>query len=160
MKEKINITSIAEEMEEGDLTQKQRKLLQETRQLYNQAYAPYSNFKVAAIAVLENGIMIKGTNQENAAYPSGICAERVALFQAGALYPDVAIETLCITATSAHKAIKHPVSPCGACLQVMGESEYRQKKPFLVMLAGEEGKVLLVKGVHNFLPFRFSPDEL
>src|SRR5262245_56002156 len=109
MSENIHISCAGVLFDEAELTREQAGLLQNTRSLYNQAYAPYSNFHVAAIAQLEDGTLVKGTNQENAAYPSGLCAERVALFQAGALYPGKAIRQLCITATSKLKEVSKPV---------------------------------------------------
>jgi cytidine deaminase len=160
MVEKIQYQSEGVLVDESDLTTDQRQLLQKTRGLFANAYAPYSRFRVAAIALLENGIMVTGTNQENAAYPSGLCAERVALFQAGSLYPDMAVKTLCISAKNEQKLTDKPVSPCGACLQVISESEYRQQKPMTLMLAGESGKILLIEGVKNLLPFRFLPHAL
>ncbi len=160
MIEKIQYQSEGVLVDEADLTPEQLQLLQETRNLFGQAYAPYSRFRVAAIALLHNGTRVKGTNQENAAYPSGLCAERVALFQAGSLFPDAVVNILCIAAKNEQKLTNKPVSPCGACLQVISESEYRQQKPITIMLAGEEGKILLIEGVKNLLPFRFLPDAL
>ena len=160
MKQTLHLTSEAIEADEAGLDEEQRQLLQETRSYLPQAYAPYSRFHVAAIALLEDGTRVAGTNQENAAYPSGLCAERVALFHAGALHPGKAIRYLCITVKSESRKVTKPVSPCGACLQVMTESEYRQQKPFTLILAGEEGNILLITGTKNLLPFRFLPDEL
>lgn len=141
---------------EEELDKEDYELLSKARAFTARAYAPYSRFKVAAVLLLEDGTVVQGSNQENAAYPSGLCAERVALFQAGALYPDKKIKSIAITASSDQMDLNTPVYPCGACLQVMSETEHRNGHSFKIILAGERGKVLLADGVATFLPFRFQ----
>lgn len=160
MSEKIDIQCQGTLLDENELSAEYQQLLGHTRLLYANAYAPYSRFHVAAIALLEDGTEVKGTNQENAAYPSGLCAERVTLFHAGAVYPGKRIKVLCISASSEDKEVNKPVAPCGSCLQVISESEFRQDSPITILLSGASGKVLMVEGVKNLLPFRFLPDEL
>lgn len=122
------------------------------------AYAPYSKFHVGAALKLENGEMIQGNNQENIAYPSGLCAERVALFYSGANYPGIAIQTLCIVAKGDLIPNNAILSPCGSCRQVMLESENRQKNPIKVILINQDGSLYVVDSVKFFLPFGFGPE--
>lgn len=124
------------------------------------AYAPYSSFKVGAALLLENGEIVCGSNQENAAYPSGLCAERVAMFAASAEYPGVAFTAIAITAKAKGFVINYPVSPCGACRQVMAEYENTGKKPLRVILKGESGKIIIIKNSTNLLPLAFSSTNL
>ena len=120
------------------------------------AYAPYSNFKVGASVRLENGEIVVGNNQENIAYPSGLCAERVALFYVGANYPNVSIETICIVAKGDLIPIDSILAPCGCCRQVMIESEQRQSKPIRVILVNQNKTVVVIETVKHFLPFIFG----
>lgn len=161
MKKAVTKEVRAELMQSEELTHEQHRAWQIARALLPHAYAPYSHFKVAAVAILDDGTVVSGTNQENAAYPSGLCAERVALFHAGAIYPQRKVVRLVITAQSEHAAHPEgPVSPCGGCLQVMAETEYRQGEPYEIILSGASGDVLVAQGVSTFLPFRFTPDHL
>ena len=114
---------------ETELNQLDFKLLAEAKEAVLKAYAPYSNFHVGAAVLLEDGTIIQGNNQENIAYPSGLCAERVALFHAGAQFPGIAVDLICIVAKGDLMPISQLLSPCGACRQVMLESENRQNKP-------------------------------
>ncbi|MFN3528305.1 MAG: cytidine deaminase [Bacteroidia bacterium] len=120
------------------------------------AYAPYSDFHVGAAVQLANGELLPGCNQENAAFPSGLCAERVAFFTAGAFYPGVPIESVAITIRSASKADHEPAAPCGGCLQVMRDVELRQDKPIRVLLKGSGDAVYEADSIAHFLPFGFS----
>ena len=161
MKKSVIKEVSAELMSVDELNKEQHQAWQIARALLPHAYAPYSHFKVAAVAILDDGTVVSGTNQENAAYPSGLCAERVALFHAGAIYPQRKVVRLVITAQSAHAAQPDgPVCPCGACLQVMSETEYRQGSPYEIILSGAAGDVMVAKGVSTFLPFRFTPEQL
>lgn len=126
----------------------------------NNAYAPYSHFKVGCAIKLENGIIVKGNNQENVAYPSGLCAERVALFNASANYPNIEIESIAVVAHSDDFLVDFPVTPCGSCRQVMSETEKRQKKKIRYIFAGAKGKILVIEGVDNLMPFLFYPEKL
>ncbi|WP_432713587.1 cytidine deaminase [Pedobacter sp.] len=124
------------------------------------SYSPYSNFKVGTAIRLNNGQVVFGSNQENVAYPSGLCAERVALFTIGVTYPDAEVESMAITAHTENFTIINPVTSCGACLQVMAEVELRQKKEIEVLFYCLNGKVLKLKGVKSLLPFAFFEDRL
>jgi len=119
-----------------------------------QAYAPYSQFYVGAVIVLENGILVTGNNQENIAYPSGMCAERVALYYAGARYPDVPVKAIVVIAVKDGIVQKH-ISPCGACRQVLLETEMRSNKPIRVLLAGSE-EVHIINSAELLLPVSFK----
>jgi cytidine deaminase len=124
------------------------------------AYAPYSRFHVGAAARLANGVVITGTNQENAAYPAGICAERTLLSVAGAQYPGVAIETLAISYRNEKGASDRPIAPCGICRQSLQEFENRTGRPVRIVLGGETGKVIVLENSRLLLPFAFSAEEL
>lgn len=118
------------------------------------AYAPYSGFNVGVAVMLTNGKIIVGNNQENAAYPSGLCAERVALFTAGAQYPNIPVRDMAIVAVKDGKVRSH-ISPCGACRQVMFESESRGKVPMRIMLCGDE-EVQIISSASDLLPLAFT----
>lgn len=144
----------------SELNEKDAWLLNEARTLTEQAYAPYSNFYVGAAAMLANGEVVAGTNQENASYPVGICAERVLLGNAATLYPDITIDTLAISYNSEHVKSDHPISPCGMCRQALLEYETRLKKPIRLILSGMEGKVQIIESAAQLLPFAFTSNEL
>ncbi|MBE2229402.1 MAG: cytidine deaminase [Chitinophagaceae bacterium] len=135
-------------------------LLEKARQVSGIAYAPYSRFYVGAAALLENGQIITGTNQENASYPVGICAERVLLGSAATLYPDAAILSIAISYNTAKEKTNHPISPCGMCRQSLLEYETRFKKPVRIIMGGLTGKVHVVESVRLLLPFAFTSEEL
>lgn len=120
------------------------------------AYAPYSNFQVGAAILLENGEVVIGNNQENASYPSGLCAERVAVFQAGAKFPGVTIKSIVITATSLNYKVDKPAAPCGNCRQSISEYEIRQKTPISVYMMGETGQILKCDSIADILPLAFN----
>ena len=145
--------------DENALPLQDRELLRQAETMASKAYAPYSRFKVGAAVRLANGVVVCGSNQENAAYPSGLCAERVAVFSAAANYPDQAIEALAIT-TQAEKASGDPVAPCGACRQSILEYEHKFQQPIRVILRGENGKILVLDSVRSLLPFQFSAEDM
>jgi cytidine deaminase len=120
------------------------------------AYAPYSKFKVGAALLLEDGQIIQGNNQENIAYPSGLCAERIALFHANAQFPEIAVELICIVAKGDLMPISQLISPCGACRQVMLESENRQNKPIRIILVNQDNRTMCIDSIQNLLPFGFG----
>lgn len=124
------------------------------------AYAPYSNFKVGAAILLENGVIITGNNQENAAYPSGMCAERVAVWKAASEYPKTKIVALAISASSGNQTVKDPVAPCGACRQTLLEYEVNQNYPIPIYFMGEVGKVIMTNSVVDLLPIAFDKSFL
>lgn len=131
------------------------ELLLQAHEATNSSYVPYSKFHVGAAVRLSNGVVVKGNNIENAAYPSGLCAERVALFAAQAQYPDVPIEALAISACSEITEVTEPVAPCGACRQVMVEAEQRSGRPMRVICQGNTGKVFVFDGIETLMPFIF-----
>ena len=131
------------------------ELMRLAHEATNNSYAPYSKFHVGAAVRLANGEVVTGNNIENAAYPSGLCAERVAMFAAMARYPGVAIEALAITAHSGSCQINEPIAPCGACRQVMVEVEQVSKRPLRVMCQGETGPIMAFDGVETLMPFVF-----
>lgn len=131
------------------------KLLSQAHEATNNSYVPYSKFHVGAAARLSNGATIKGSNIENAAYPSGLCAERVALFTAQAQHPGVPVEAIAITACSEITEVTEPVAPCGACRQVMVETEQRSGLPMRIICQGNTGKVFVFEGVETLMPFIF-----
>ena len=124
------------------------------------AYCPYSHFHVGAAVQLENDVIVTGTNQENAAYPSGLCAERTALFYANSQYPNIPVKALAIAAYNKEEGIIHnPISPCGSCRQIMLETEKRFGKPMRILLCGSE-EVYIVENATNLLPLAFSETSL
>ena len=145
---------------EKELSVAEQELLQKARHTCSLAYAPYSDFQVGAALLLENGIILTGNNQENVAYPSGLCAERVAIYYAGAQYPNVAIKTIAITCKSKSFHVGEPLSPCGSCRQAMSEYEMRHKSNIKVILMGETGKVRVMDSIADLLPFMFKAEEL
>ena len=136
------------------------QLLDKARAVTKQAYAPYSNFHVGAVAILENGEFVSGTNQENASYPVGICAERVLLGNAATQYPGVPIKTIAISYNSDHDASDKPISPCGMCRQALVEYEVRMNHPIRVILGGLSGEVQIIEEAISLLPFAFTSSHL
>ena len=132
-----------------------RALAEEAIKATELSYAPYSNFNVGAAIMYEDGAMVKGSNQENAAYPSGICAERTTLFYASSSRPDMAITAIAIAAAQNGKLCEKPVSPCGACRQVMAEYQNKGGRPMKVILVGSE-KIWSFEKVDDILPFIFD----
>ena len=139
-----------------ELSASDQQLMKAAINARGNAYAPYSNFQVGAAVLLENGETIIGNNQENASYPSGLCAERVAVYQAGAKYPDVPIKSIAITATSKNYVVDKPAAPCGNCRQSISEYEYKQKKPIELLLMGETGEVIKCSSIADILPLGFN----
>lgn len=151
IKKKVQITDEVA-IEPGSL---ELKLIDAAKKAVFNAYAPYSKFQVGAAVLLENGEIITGSNQENAAYPSGTCAERVALFYANSQYPDQAVTAIAIAAYTHGKYVHAPITPCGSCRQVMLEIELRHQKPMAIYLYGESD-IFLIDSVKSLLPFHFS----
>lgn len=137
-----------------------RKLINEAREAATRCYAPYSRFGVGAAVRLQDGRVVTGNNQENAAYPSGTCAERTTLFWANAQYPDVAVDTLAIAARSESGELARPISPCGACRQVILEVEKRFNRPIRIILFGTDESYLVEDGIKALLPLCFDADFL
>lgn len=144
----------------NELSKEDQDLIQLAVQASNKAYAPYSRFYVGCAILLENGKKVIGNNQENVAYPSGICAERVAIFAASAQYPGVAVKTMAITAHSIIMDPDTPITPCGACRQVVAEYESQFKKPIRILLLNPNGEVMEADSIDVFLPFMFRAEGL
>ena len=161
MCEKLSFKCEVEVVESiGKLSSEDGNLLRDAVKASERAYAPYSEFKVGVAVKLQNGKIIKGSNQENIAYPSAICAERVALYAAAAQYPGISIQTIAITARSDKFSVNEPVSPCGPCRQVMAEYEILHKKNIRILLMGEGGKIHIVSSARSLLPFLFNEEGL
>ncbi len=160
MKEIIINTTITVYNQIVDLPTDVQSLMSQAIATRKNAYAPYSNFRVGAALFLENGQVVLGSNQENAAYPSGLCAERVAIFQAGTLYPNVKILKLAITAASDTNPTVSPIPPCGACRQSIAEYEFKQNTPIEIYFMGESGEVYKSKSITNLLPLSFDKTSL
>ena len=143
-----------------DLDQQDGWLLSEARSVTQFAYAPYSNFHVGAAARLVNGEVVTGTNQENASYPAGLCAERVLLSTASSLFPGVGIETMAISYNNTRGKSDKPASPCGICRQTLTEFQQRTMHPMRIILGGLEGKVQVIDNAEQLLPFCFGSEDL
>lgn len=155
MKE-LNLTSTIQSSEMEELTSEERQLVEAAIAATDSSYAPYSHFHVGAALLLANGKIISGCNQENAVLPAGICAERSAIFSAGAQYPDQPVLMLAIAARdSKGELTRQPVSPCGVCRQVIVEVETRFNHPVRILLYGQEG-VYIIDGIRKILPLTFA----
>ncbi|MFB3389392.1 cytidine deaminase [Flavobacterium sp. LAR06] len=131
-------------------------LMNQAVEIRKKAYAPYSQFRVGVALLLDNGKIVLGSNQENAAYPSGLCAERVAIFHAGSVYPEAKILKMAITAASDNNQTKAPIPPCGSCRQSIAEYEIKQDTPIEIYFMGEIGEVYKSASLKNLLPFMFD----
>jgi len=144
--------------DDSSMSTEDQALLSSARRALDRAYAPYSNFRVAAAVKLSNGEVVEGTNQENAAYPSGLCAERVALFAAKSRYPDSAVESIAIV--THHEELSSPVAPCGACRQVILEYQTNQISAIRFLLSARKGTVYTLSDARSLLPLHFSKEDL
>ncbi len=144
----------------NDLPTDIQSLMLQAIEIRKNAYAPYSKFRVGAAILLDNGKIVLGSNQENAAYPSGLCAERVAIFHAGAIYPNTKIIKLAITAASDTNPTITPIPPCGACRQSIVEYESKQDKPIEIYFMGEKGAIYKSNSISNLLPLSFDKSAL
>ncbi|CAA9194825.1 cytidine deaminase [Flavobacterium collinsii] len=131
-------------------------LMRQAIEVRKNAYAPYSQFRVGAALLLDNGKIVIGSNQENAAYPSGLCAERVAIYHAGSVYPEAKILKIAITAASDTNQTTAPIPPCGSCRQSIAEYEIKQDTPIEIYFMGEIGEVYKSASLKNLLPFMFD----
>ncbi|MBR6032832.1 MAG: cytidine deaminase [Bacteroidaceae bacterium] len=143
----------------AELSEEDQQLVEAAKKATEGSYAPYSKFNVGAAARLKSGIIVPGANQENAAYPSGLCAERTALFAAGAQYPDQPVIALAIAARKGKRFLPKPVSPCGACRQVISGVEERFGIPIRILLYGTDG-ILVSEGITPLLPLRFVDGDM
>ena len=139
----------------NELSAEDRALFEAAMEALNGSYAPYSHFNVGAAVRLEDGTVVKGANQENAAYPSGLCAERTAMFAASAQHPGVAFESIALICSREGKLMPNPASPCGACRQVMAQYEREAGRPMRIIL-GSGGPILVFTGVASLMPLIFN----
>ena len=144
----------------SELPEDIQKIMNKAHKARENAYAPYSHFRVGATLRLDSGKIVSGNNQENAAFPSGLCAERVAVFHAGAMYPNAIITALAITARSLKHNVTTPIPPCGACRQALAEYEVKQESPIEIYFMGETGKVVKSNSLANLLPLLFDKSVL
>ena len=155
MKE-LNLKPVIMECQMEELSNDEQFLLQKAIESTNNSYAKYSHFHVGAAIQLSNGMVLPGCNQENAAFPAGLCAERSAIFAAGAQYPGEAIEKLAIAAREPGGDLTaEPVSPCGTCRQVMIETETRFDTPIRILLYGRT-RIYVIDGIKNLMPLSFT----
>ena len=155
MKEMV-INTVVKVCSYDELTPLDREIVDAARAATANSYAVYSGFNVGAAVRLSNGIVVSGTNQENAAYPSGMCAERTTLFWANSQYPDKPVEVLAIAARTADGELERPITPCGACRQVILETEKRFNTPVRIILYGTKECYLIDGGVKALLPLSFD----
>ncbi|MDL5513747.1 cytidine deaminase [Arenibacter sp. M-2] len=139
-----------------ELEKEDQILMIEAVKARNNAYSPYSKFNVGAAVLLDNDEIVIGNNQENASYPSGLCAERVAIFYASAKFPGIGIKAIAISATSKNFVVDKPAAPCGNCRQSISEYEIKQLRPISIIMSGETGEILKCKSVSDILPLAFS----
>ena len=159
MKKTQIITTVFEYDSVEELSLEDKELVKNAKEAAHRSYAPYSEFNVGAALLLENGEIVQGNNQENSAYPSGLCAERVAVFYANAKYPDVPVKSIAITSRSNGSFLNTPVPPCGSCRQVLLETEDRYSKPIKVILCGEN-RIRIVESIKQLLPLFFDKNML
>lgn len=150
--------SVFESFEE--LSHSEKEYMNQAIEIRKNAYAPYSKFLVGAAIVLDNGVVLQGSNQENAAYPSGLCAERVTIFYAGANYPNNKIVKLFISATPSDRDSENPIPPCGSCRQAIAEYEIKQDLPIEIYFMGAKGAIYKSDSLKNLLPFMFDKSNL
>lgn len=143
-----------------ELSIEDRQLMLKAIEARKKAYAPYSNFQVGAAIKLDNDVVLEGSNQENAAYPSGLCAERVVIFYAGANYPNNKIQKLFISATPVDRESDMPIPPCGSCRQSIAEYEIKQDLPIEIFFMGAKGQIYKSDSLKNLLPFMFDKASL
>ncbi len=147
-------------LKSDELEERDRNLVQAAMKATDGSHSPYSGFRVGAAVLLDDGTVVTGSNQENAAYPSGLCAERTALFSAGHLHPDKAVTAMAIAARNAGGFTAQPITPCGACRQVMAETEQTGGRPIRLLLYGTDGTMLIDGGTSAILPFCFGAGSM
>ncbi len=158
---KLQVTTSYTRYESLDeLDNKVRELMLTAIEARKKAYAPYSKFNVGAAILLDNKQIVTGNNQENAAFPSGLCAERVAIYSAGAKYPENSIQIIAISAKSFKHTVTQPIAPCGACRQSIAEYENKQKNSIKIYFMGETGSIIKVNSLKDLLPFGFDSSYL
>jgi len=143
-----------------ELNDEIKVLFNEAKLVRESAYSEYSKFSVGAAVLLENGKILCGSNQENASYPSGLCAERTVLFYANSTYPNIKIKAIAIVAGSIDKINENPVAPCGSCRQVISEFQTKQNSDIELYFMGEKGEIIYTDSINNLLPFKFDKSFL
>ena len=156
----ISINTTISVLSKEELSQEEVGLMNQAVEARAKAYAPYSKFTVGAALLLDNGVVIQGSNQENAAYPSGLCAERVAIYYAGATYPNAKIVKMFITASPLDRDLDEPIPPCGSCRQAIAEYEFKQDTPIVIFFMGAKGDVFKSDSLKNLLPLVFDKNHL
>jgi len=151
----LNITAKIQIYSYDELYSEEKKLIECAKTACSRAYAPYSQFQVGAAVLLANGEIVAGSNQENVAFPSGLCAERTALFYANSQYPEQAVKSLAVAAYTQGDFVDRPISPCGACRQVILETEIRFQSPVRIFLYGKS-EIYSIEGIKDLLPFAFN----
>lgn len=155
--EKFTITSDLSVYESVDeLPNDVQSLMKEAFAARDKSYSPYSKFRVGAAILLDNDEVISGSNQENASYPAGLCAERTAIFYTGAKYPEAKILRMALSAKSLNHLVETPTPPCGSCRQAIAEYEMKQKTPIEIYFMGETGKVVKANSISDLLPLIFD----
>lgn len=158
---KITISSELEVFDSlNELPEEVQEIMKKAVEARDKAYAPYSKFHVGAAILLDTKEIVTGSNQENASYPAGLCAERTAIFYTGAKYPDSRIEKLAISAKSLNYSVETPIPPCGSCRQVIAEYEVKQESPIEIYFMGEKGKVVKTRSISDLLPLIFDKTYL
>ncbi|MFB6305728.1 MAG: cytidine deaminase [Flavobacteriales bacterium] len=160
MKKKDHISVFQEYNHKDELEEKDKELYEKAGKILNRAYAPYSGFRVGCVVRLQSGKFISGTNQENAAFPSGMCAERVAVWNAGSNHPDDPIVSIAINGGNEQSEKLSAVSPCGGCRQVLAELEEKSNSKIPILFPGANGKVIKVNSVEALLPLMFKSADL
>jgi len=160
MKAQKLVTEFDEYAHSGELPSDDARLLEKAREATSLAYAPYSHFHVAAAALLDNGQILTGTNQENASFPVGICAERVLLSAISSQYPTAKVISMAITFENENGESNYPVTPCGVCRQSLFEFESRNQQPIRLIMGGKTGAVYVLHSAHLLLPLAFTGTEL
>lgn len=143
-----------------ELPREDADLLVKAEQARQGSYSPYSKFSVGAALLLENGMVIKGSNQENASFPAGLCAEGAAIYNAGSNYPNQKMKAIAIVATSGDRPLESPAAPCGVCRQAIAEYEQKQKSPIRIIMKGETGPIYTCNSVADLLPLGFDSSFL
>ena len=156
----ISINTTISVLSKDELSQEETNLMTQAFEARSKAYAPYSKFTVGAAILLDNGIVIQGSNQENAAYPSGLCAERVAIFYAGSTFPNAKIVKMFITASPQDRDLEEPIPPCGSCRQAIAEYEFKQDTPIAIFFMGAKGDIYKSDSLKNILPLVFDKNHL
>ena len=155
----LKITAKIQVCTYDELKISEKNLIDKAKDAVKQSYSPYSHFQVGAAVLLNSGDIIQGSNQENAAFPSGLCAERTALFYANSQFPQNAVEIIAIAAFSNNNFTEEPITPCGACRQVMIEAQNRFKHPIRLLLYGKK-KIFIIDDITAILPLSFSDSGL